>query len=215
MKISVSLAGLLSAALLVVAPSGVSAQEPAKIKGMKSIGKPNSALGKELKGGAKVKLEAAAQPESGAKPDAKLEKGKGKGKGKKGAEAASPEVDARWAAVRARREAWRTDPEGYRKTLRAEQHKRLKTVLGVAVPDAALREALAKHARRMARLDWAEETAVEKADDAALARIEKLREKENARHEKWMGGRTQAAPADAPAPEAPAPEAAGNEGEAQ
>lgn len=214
MKNAISYAGLLSAALLLAAPSGAGAQEPAKIKGMKAMGKPNSALGKELKGGAKVDVKGAAKAEAGAKPEADIKtKGKGKGKGK-GMKEVAPEVDGRAAAVRARREAWRTDPEGYAKTLRAEQRNRLKAALGAIAPDQAVREALARHARRMARLDWAEETAVEKNDDAALARIDKLREKENARHEKWMGGRTQPAPEPAPA-EAPAPEAAGTEGEAQ
>lgn len=194
-------AALAVALFAVSAPSASFAQDGAKPKGakMKALGKPNSALGRQLKGGAKVDLAAKAEPEAG-KPEANLPdpKGKGKGKGKKGMEAGAEDVDARSAAVRARREAWRADPEGHKKTLRAEQMAQIRSTFGALVADAAVREELARHAKRMAWLDWAEETAVEKKDAAALARIDALRAKEIARHEKWMSAKTEK-PAEKPA----------------
>lgn len=185
---TITLAGVLGLALGLAVPTAATAQQPPKGMKVKSGMKANPALQKELKGGTKVEMKGPA-PKSGegtpaadAKPEAK---GKGKGKAKGAVEAAG-EANERLAAVRARREAWKSDPEGHKKALRAEQRAKLAPALGALAADAAVRAALERHARRTARLDWVEEVAVEKNDTAALARIDALRAKENARHEKWM-----------------------------
>lgn len=196
MRKTISLAGVLGAALWFAAPSSADAQQPPKGMKVKQGGKSSPALQKELKGGAKVDLKGVPPKSDGLAPDADLKpeaKGKGKGKSKgKGQEAGEVEggVDSRAAGVRARREAWKADPEGHKKTLRAEQRAKLAPVLGALAADAAVRAALEHHARRMAKLEWMEELAVEKNDGAALARVDVLRAKELARHEKWMSART-------------------------
>ena len=52
----------------------------------------------------------------------------------------------------------------------------------------SLKEELKRHARRLARLDRVEAIAKDSKDDDSLARVKKLIEKENARHDKWMSG---------------------------
>lgn len=51
---------------------------------------------------------------------------------------------------------------------------------------ASLREELKRHARRLARLDRIEALAKDANDEDVLARVKKLIDKENARHDKWM-----------------------------
>lgn len=193
MRNTIALAGALGLALGLAAPTRALAQQPSPKMKVKGGMKANPALQKEMKGGMQVELKGTPAKSEGGVPAADVKpdpKGKGKGKGKAQAESG---VDGRAEAVRARREAWRSDPEGHKNTLRAEQRAKLAPVLGALAADAAVRAALERHARRTARLDWLEEVAVEKNDGAALARIDALRAKENARHEKWMSERSKPA----------------------
>jgi hypothetical protein len=50
----------------------------------------------------------------------------------------------------------------------------------------AMKQELKRHARRLARLERIKAVAQTEKDDAATARVDKLIEKENARHNKWM-----------------------------
>jgi hypothetical protein len=59
---------------------------------------------------------------------------------------------------------------------------------GKAVPKAALKNELERHARRMARLARLSEVADKAQDTEAMDRIDKLTVHELARHDKWMDG---------------------------
>jgi len=99
---------------------------------------------------------------------------------------------------------------------RAKEHREeLKARFGAALAAPSAREELEHHARRMAKLDRAmvlAETEVTKDKDKLKERIQKLMDKENARHERAMerlksapatpGGSAAAAPATPPAPAA-------------
>ena len=52
--------------------------------------------------------------------------------------------------------------------------------------DNAFKQELKRHARRLARLERILEVAAEAEDDDTIERAEKLMDKENARHGKWL-----------------------------
>lgn len=103
-----------------------------------------------------------------------------------------------------------------RRDERAKEHREeLKARFGAALAAPPAREELEHHARRMAKLDRAmvlAETEVTKDKDKLKERIQKLMDKENARHEKAMerlksspatpGASAAAAPATPPSPAA-------------
>ena len=75
-----------------------------------------------------------------------------------------------------------------RRRLRAQEQRRQrlsKFVKDGKLPPPLLQE-VKRHARRIARIDRIEDVAAEKNDVDALARIEKLRDKERARHQKFI-----------------------------
>lgn len=120
-------------------------------------------------------------------------------------------VAARGDVARARAEARRGKKDHLMARMRAHA--------GHVMPMAALREELRRHARRMARLARVREVADGAKDGDSVARADKLIEREQGRHDRWMGkmgmGETQPAtvtpaPAVAPAPSvAPAAPAQG------
>lgn len=69
-----------------------------------------------------------------------------------------------------------------RDALKAKVEKKL---AGKPAP-AALKQELKRHARRLARLERIQALATDAKDDDALARVKKLIDKENERHDKWM-----------------------------
>jgi len=98
--------------------------------------------------------------------------------GKAAAEMARGLVHARADLARARVEARR----GERERLREHMSKG-----GHAMPMAALREEMRRHARRIARLARVREMAETHKDADSLPRVDKLIDRENERHERWMG----------------------------
>ncbi len=110
-----------------------------------------------------------------AKKDAKEAKGDDKKDAKKDAKEALKDL----------REA-RQKLRDTRKERREEMLKSAKDKWGDLVKKPKVREELKVHARRMARLNHMEALAKENNKTEALERIQKLRDKENARHEKRM-----------------------------
>jgi uncharacterized protein YnzC (UPF0291/DUF896 family) len=68
---------------------------------------------------------------------------------------------------------------------RAAKRKAVAAVPGIA-NNAAVRAEFAKHGRRMARLERAREVAEAEGREDFVARVDKLIEKEKARHDRWI-----------------------------
>ncbi len=77
------------------------------------------------------------------------------------------------------------DREARKNAEHAAQKAKLATMLK-SPPDDALRQELRRHAERTARLERIKALATEAKDNESVEKANKLLEKENARHEKWM-----------------------------
>ena len=116
-------------------------------------------------------------------------------KGKKGDAAAdagatdagaAPADDADKKAREAKRAAEKIERKAKSKDDKAALRAKVQATLKGQPMSHALREEIKRHARRLARLDRAKAVAEDEKDDATVARVSKLVEKENARHDKWM-----------------------------
>jgi hypothetical protein len=136
--------------------------------------------------------------EAGAKGD---EKGKGDEKKDEAAAAGSasaagsaaaapggPEDEKAKEAAAAKRKEWKEARKAKIKDARAEIKKKVEAALKGQPMAAAMKEELKRHARRLARLERAKSVADEAKDTDTVSRVDKLIEKENARHDKWMTG---------------------------
>jgi hypothetical protein len=135
------------------------------------------------------------KPPAAAKAEGKIEKAGDKAK--EGAEKAGDKADkaiekGKDAGASAKDEAkadLKSDKEATKKKAKEERDelkgKASKALKGKAMHP-SLKEELKRHARRLARLDRVEAIAKDAKDDDSLARVKKLVEKENARHDKWM-----------------------------
>jgi hypothetical protein len=74
------------------------------------------------------------------------------------------------------------------KAAREQLRKQVASKLKGSPMSTAMREELKHHARRLARLERVKDVADEANDADSVARADKLIEKENARHDKWMAG---------------------------
>jgi len=125
------------------------------------------------------------------KPD---EKGHGKdhaeehgmAHGKDGAKGGGAERADEGKGDEASRAARRAERQKRRMAQRAEMRKRITGALKGRPMAMAMKQELKRHARRVARLERIKELAEAAKDEDSLARVAKLMEKENARHEKWM-----------------------------
>ncbi|HWO09719.1 MAG TPA: hypothetical protein VNN80_09580, partial [Polyangiaceae bacterium] len=172
--------------------------DKAEAKADKARAKADKAEAKADK--AEAKAQAKADPAGAEKPDAKdeaagadAEHGRGRGRGRgqhvsamralreeiRSGKLSKAEIDQRLAALK-------ESARERRKAHREELGKRY----GAALGNAATREELRHHGRRMAFLNralvLAQSEKAGKDKDALIERIEKLIEKENARHEKAM-----------------------------
>ena len=107
------------------------------------------------------------------KADKAADKGKDKAEGAK---------DEAKAELKSDKEAVKKKAKEERVELKGKVDKALK---GKAMHP-SLKEELKRHARRLARLDRVEAIAKDAKDDDTLARVKKLVDKENDRHDKWM-----------------------------
>jgi hypothetical protein len=104
-----------------------------------------------------------------------------------GAVAAVPEVDEKVKeAAAVKRKEWKEARKAKAKEVRAEVKKKVEAALKGKPMVTAMREELQRHARRLARLDRVKTVASEANDTDTVTRVDKLIEKENARHNKWM-----------------------------
>ena len=122
-----------------------------------------------------------------------------RGHGRPAADVARAIVLARGDVAHARAEARR----GEKERLHAHMRKHAGHA-GHEMPIPALREELRRHARRLARLARVRELADAAKDADTVTRADKLIEREQERHERWMGKRAGAA--EAPAAPATAPQ---------
>ncbi|MBK9262654.1 MAG: hypothetical protein IPM54_22975 [Polyangiaceae bacterium] len=88
----------------------------------------------------------------------------------------------------AKRKAWKEARKAKVKEHRAEIKKKVEAALKGKPMATAMKEELKRHARRLARLERAKSVADEAKDSETVTRVDKLIEKENARHDKWMAG---------------------------
>jgi len=105
-----------------------------------------------------------------------------------GAAPAGVEDEKAKEAFIAKRKEWKEARKAKAKDVRAEVKKKVEEVLKGKPLEAPFKEELQKHARRLARLDRAKSVADEAKDADTVTRVDKLIEKENARHDKWMAG---------------------------
>jgi hypothetical protein len=103
-----------------------------------------------------------------------------------GAPAGGPEDEKAKEAAAAKRKEWKETRKAKAKEVRAEVKKKVEAALKGKPFAAPMREELQRHARRLARLDRAKSVAAEANDTETVTRVDKLIEKENARHDKWM-----------------------------
>ena len=92
----------------------------------------------------------------------------------------------KFAEIKARAEERKAKRAERAQESRGKVRARVKTALKGKPMDEALKQELKRHARRSARLARVQEVAADKGDAKAIARCEKLTEKEHARHGKWM-----------------------------
>jgi hypothetical protein len=82
---------------------------------------------------------------------------------------------------------WRDKLRATRQERRAEERKAIRDKWGALVDKPRVREELTRHARRMAYLNYMERLAKDlKKKDSVVDRVEKVRDREKARHEKRM-----------------------------
>ncbi|MDI1479483.1 hypothetical protein [Polyangium sp. y55x31] len=124
------------------------------------------------------------KPEDKGKPD---DKGKPEDKDA-GADAAAAPAESE-ADQKAREEKHKAKKEA-RKAKSKEEREALKKKVSTALKGqpmaTAMKQELERHARRLARLERVKDLAEEAKDTEATERVQKLLDKENARHEKWM-----------------------------
>ncbi len=99
-----------------------------------------------------------------------------------------PEDEKAKEAAMAKRKEWKETRKAKAKEVRAEVKKKVEAALKGKPMATAMREELQRHARRLARLDRAKSVATDAKDTDTATRVDKLIEKENARHDKWMAG---------------------------
>lgn len=99
-----------------------------------------------------------------------------------------PEDEKAKEAAAAKRKEWKEARKAKAKDVRADVKKKVEAALKGKPLVAPMREELQRHARRLARLDRAKTVATEANDTETVTRVDKLIEKENARHDKWMAG---------------------------
>jgi hypothetical protein len=73
-----------------------------------------------------------------------------------------------------------------RQKTRKEKKEKVRAALGKRKAAPAITQELRRHSRRTARLERVGELAAEADDAEALALVDKLIAKENARHSKWL-----------------------------
>jgi hypothetical protein len=88
----------------------------------------------------------------------------------------------------AKRKEWKEKRKATIKDVRAEVKKQVEAALKGKPMEAGMKEELKRHAQRTARLERAKSVADEAKDADTVARVDKLIEKENARHDKWLAG---------------------------
>ena len=108
--------------------------------------------------------------------------------GSAGAVAASPEDEKAKEAFVAKRKEWKEARKAKAKEVRAEVKKQVEAALKGKPMIAGMKEEVKRHARRIARLERVKSVADEAKDTETVTRVDKLIEKENARHDKWMAG---------------------------
>jgi len=104
------------------------------------------------------------------------------------ATAGGPEDEKAKEAAAAKRKEWKEARKAKAKEVRAEVKKKVEAALKGQPISASIKEELKRHARRLARLERAKSVADEAKDADTVARIDKLIEKETARHDKWIAG---------------------------
>jgi hypothetical protein len=119
------------------------------------------------------------------------EKGKGDEKSDKdkdgGAAAdAAPADEAEQKAQEAKRKEKKEARKAKAKDERAELKKKVTAALKGQPMAQAMKQELERHARRLARLERVKDLAEEAKDTDAGGRVQKLIDKENGRHGKWM-----------------------------
>jgi hypothetical protein len=110
------------------------------------------------------------------------------GAGSAAAGAGTPEDEKAKEAAAAKRKEWKDARKAKAKDMRAEAKKKVEAALKGQPMAMAMKEELKRHARRLARLERAKGVADEAKDTDTVTRVDKLIEKENARHDKWMAG---------------------------
>ena len=104
------------------------------------------------------------------------------------AAAGGPEVEKAKEAAAAKLKEWKEARKVKAKDVRAEVKKKVEAALKGKPMANAMKEEIKRHARRIARLERAKSVAGEANDTETVGRVDKLIEKENARHDKWMAG---------------------------
>ena len=104
------------------------------------------------------------------------------------AAAGGPEDAKAKEAVAAKFKEWKDARKAKAKDVRAEVKKKVEAALKGKPMANAMKEEIKRHARRIARLERAKSVAGEANDTDTVGRVDKLIEKENARHDKWLAG---------------------------
>ncbi len=104
------------------------------------------------------------------------------------AAAGAPPDEAKIKEIREKAKARMEEHKAKAKEHRAEIKKKVEEKLKGKPMDASMKEELKRNARRNSRLQRAKDVAQEAGDTDTVARIDKLIEKEKARHDKWMAG---------------------------
>lgn len=108
--------------------------------------------------------------------------------GPAGSAAAPPLDEEKLKEIRAKAKARVEEHKAKVKEVRAEIKKKVEEKLKGQPMVSAMKEELKRHARRISRLERAKDLAQEANDAETVARVDKLIEKENARHDKWLVG---------------------------
>lgn len=180
-------AGLIGALALGLASAAV-AQQPPTAAGPKDEVKKMAEKRKEamekMKEAAQKSKEAAAKTKAGAE-DAKEAREDAKEARKDAKEAREDAKEARDEAREAIKEAWKKRRENW-KERRKERREEIKAKYGAITDKPAVKSELKVHAWRMARLNRMRTIAKAQDKTAVVERIDKLLEKEKARHQKHM-----------------------------
>jgi len=118
-------------------------------------------------------------PEDKGKPDDKADKDAG-------ADAAAAPAESDAKAKDEKRKVKKEARKAKSKDDRDALKKKVSTALKGQPMAVAMKQELERHARRLARLERVKDLAEEAKDTEATERVQKLLDKENARHDKWM-----------------------------